>query len=107
MIQDSYNRYEFETGAVRDIQEGKGRCDLLPPFALLRLARHFENGATKYGDRNWEQGIPINSFVNSAIRHLLQYMAGETDEDHLCAASWNLICAMETEQVHNFSFDKR
>lgn len=30
MIQDSGNRREFDTGAVRDIQEGKGRCDLLP-----------------------------------------------------------------------------
>lgn len=30
MIKDSGNRTEFETGAVRDIQEGKGRCDLLP-----------------------------------------------------------------------------
>lgn len=30
MIKDSGNRREFDTGAVRDIQEGKGRCDLLP-----------------------------------------------------------------------------
>ena len=29
-IKDSGNRTEFSTGAVRDIQEGKGRCDLLP-----------------------------------------------------------------------------
>ncbi len=29
-IKDSGNRRKFETGAVRDIQEGKGRCDLLP-----------------------------------------------------------------------------
>ena len=29
-ILDSGNRREFESGAVRDIQEGKGRCDLLP-----------------------------------------------------------------------------
>jgi hypothetical protein len=29
-ILDSGNRREFETGAVRDIHEGKGRCDLLP-----------------------------------------------------------------------------
>ena len=29
-IKDSGTRREFETGAVRDIQEGKGRCDLLP-----------------------------------------------------------------------------
>lgn len=30
MIKDSGNRTEFASGAVRDIQEGKGRCDLLP-----------------------------------------------------------------------------
>ena len=35
MIKDSGCRREYSTGAVRDIQEGKGRCDLLP---LLELA---------------------------------------------------------------------
>ena len=30
MIQDSGKRREYESGAVRDIQEGKGRCDLMP-----------------------------------------------------------------------------
>lgn len=29
-ILDSGNRREFETGAVRDMAEGKGRMDLLP-----------------------------------------------------------------------------
>lgn len=29
-IKDSGERTEFETGAVRDMQKGKGRCDLLP-----------------------------------------------------------------------------
>ena len=29
-ILDSGERTEFSTGAVRDVQEGKGRCDLLP-----------------------------------------------------------------------------
>lgn len=29
-IKDSGNRREFSSGAVRDINEGKGRCDLLP-----------------------------------------------------------------------------
>ena len=29
-LQDSGERREFETGAARDISEGKGRCDLLP-----------------------------------------------------------------------------
>ena len=30
VLKDSGNRQQFESGAVRDIQEGKGRCDLLP-----------------------------------------------------------------------------
>lgn len=29
-IKDSGERRQFESGAVRDITEGKGRCDLLP-----------------------------------------------------------------------------
>ena len=30
VLKDSGNRQQFESGAMRDIQEGKGRCDLLP-----------------------------------------------------------------------------
>ena len=81
------------------MHQGKGRCDLLPPNALLRLARHFETGSLKYGDRNWELGIPCHSFADSGMRHLLKYMAGNTDEDHLIAAIWNLMCLAETEQL--------
>ena len=44
----------FNSGAVRDNSEGKGRCDLLPACAILRLAKHFENGAKKYQERKWE-----------------------------------------------------
>ena len=36
-IRDSGNRREFESGAVRDIQEGKGRCDLLPLDAVANV----------------------------------------------------------------------
>lgn len=97
-IKDSGTRRQFETGAVRDMQEGKGRCDLLPACSMLRKARHFEAGAVKYGDRNWERGIPLNSFIDSALRHIFKYLDGQTDEDHLCAASWNLDAAMWTEE---------
>ena len=37
-ILDSGNRRKFESGAVRDICEGKGRCDLLPMAVVARLA---------------------------------------------------------------------
>ena len=99
-IKDSGTRREFESGAVRDVQEGKGRLDLLPACAILRVARHFEAGAKKYSDRNWEKGIPVHSFIDSALRHLMRYLDGQNDEDHLCAAAWNLLCAMWTEEKH-------
>lgn len=38
-ILDSGNRREFESGAVRDIQEGKGRCDLLPLDVVAEYLR--------------------------------------------------------------------
>ena len=36
-ILDSGNRRTFQTGAVRDIQEGKGRCDLLPLLPIYNM----------------------------------------------------------------------
>lgn len=98
MLKDSGNRREFETGAVRDMQEGKGRCDLLPACALIRLSKHYEAGAMKYEDRNWEKGIPISVMIDSAMRHLLKYMDGQTDEDHLTAVAWNILGAMWMEE---------
>lgn len=36
-IKDSGDRRQFSTGAVRDIQDGKGRCDLMPLDVLTTL----------------------------------------------------------------------
>jgi len=96
-VQDSGTRQDFGTGSVRDTREGKGRYDLIPPDGLKRLAVHFENGAAKYGDRNWEKGQPLSRYIDSAIRHLQAYLGGDRSEDHLAAATWNSICAAATE----------
>ncbi|MCI0352278.1 MAG: DUF5664 domain-containing protein [Acidobacteriales bacterium] len=96
-IKDSGTRATFATGAVRDGETGKGRFDLLPCHALQRLAQHFENGARKYADRNWEKGIPTHRYMDSGLRHAFRYLAGERDEDHLAAAAWNFLCLIETE----------
>lgn len=89
----------FETGAVRDTG-GKGRTDLLPMCALLRVSRHMEDALTHYPERNWERGLPMHSMLDSAMRHLMKYMDGQNDEDHLCAAATNLLMAMWTEENH-------
>ena len=95
-IKDSGDRTEFKTGAVRDIQTDKGRFDLLPLLTLIDLAKHYQKGCAKYGDRNWEKGIPISRFCDSAIRHLFQFMSGLEDENHLIASIWNIVGAYET-----------
>jgi hypothetical protein len=58
---------------------------------LHRLAKHYEGGAKIYAPRNWEMGQEVSRYLDSALRHLAQYIAGETDEDHGAAALWNLI----------------
>lgn len=150
-ILDSGNRRQFNSGAVRDIQEGKGRLDLLPlgevsdffmllkdthektlesckwanysavtffinlfmqtqdrswilkairqfaqsiwdePFTpILELAKHYEEGAKKYSDRNWEKGIPCHCYVDSGLRHLTKFYRGDQDEPHDRAFLWNM-----------------
>lgn len=100
MIKDSGNRTEFATGAVRDMHIGKGRFDLLPWHAIHDVAKHCEDGALKYGERNVDRGIPQHSLIDSAFRHLAKYTRGETDEDHLRAAVWNMLWALEQETTH-------
>ncbi len=97
MIQDSGDRRKFQTGAVRDMQGGKGRYDLLPWEAIHELALHCEEGAKKYGERNCEKGIPVSSLIDSAFRHLSKYMQGDDDEPHLRAALWNIAFAIYME----------
>ena len=147
MIKDTGERREFDTGAVRDIADGKGRCDLLPLDVvekimlspvydgksdlvirdislfikegdegilarslymfmgtrnwdfytmLLEVSKRFEEGAKKYGEYNWQKGIPLHCYIDSAVRHYLKWCRGDTDEPHDKAFVWNILCALWT-----------
>lgn len=140
-LKDSGERRKFTSGAVRDISEGKGRCDLLPLgvvaditdseilyyvnqyirsgnktsltiaivsfaesqyeslyTALLEVSKHYEDGCMKYGERNWEKGIPLHCYIDSAVRHYLKYLRGDDDEPHDRAFLWNLLGALWTQE---------
>lgn len=146
-IVDSGERRQFETGAVRDIQEGKGRCDLLPldiipslmdtpqqasvlyhvgeyvktghteelyvairsfndlvgwttTESLMEVSKQYEDGAAKYGERNWEKGIHVHSFIDSGVRHFLKHIGGHIDERHDRAFVWNMLGAIWTHKHH-------
>ena len=100
MIKDSGDRTEFETGAKRDMHAGKGRMDLLPWYGIMEVSKHCEEGALKYGEHNVDKGIPLHSLLDSASRHLAKYMVGMADEDHLRAACWNLLWALNQRVTH-------
>lgn len=145
-ILDSGNRRQFASGAVRDIQEGKGRCDLMAldvvaeyyriyageedsryeifhyisefmntgdalnlyevlnvnepfetsPDMFLEVSKHFEEGAKKYGENNWQKGIPVHCYIDSAVRHYMKFLRGDQDEPHDRAFCWNIMCAIWT-----------
>lgn len=142
-LQDSGNRREFESGAVRDICEGKGRCDLLPldivadimddeilcyidqyirsgnrdslvkaiksfsetryktlNTAMLEVSKHYEDGCNKYGERNWQKGIPLHCYIDSGVRHYIKFTRGDDDEPHDRAFLWNMLGALWTQNYH-------
>lgn len=64
---DSGDRRQFETGAVRDMHKGKGRCDLLP----LDVVSHFMDDPVLYQVSNFQQhGSTTHLYL--AIKHLVE-----------------------------------
>lgn len=99
ILKDGGEREVNETGYLREPNSGRGRYELISPIMLRRLAILYERGAEKYDSRNWEKGGKLSRFLNSALRHTLQYLEGYRDEDHLIQAIWNLTCIVHIEEM--------
>jgi hypothetical protein len=89
-LKDSGERIVHETGGMREPHGTRARPVLLSPMVLRRLGEHMQAGAEKYEERNWEKGLPLSSFFDSAMRHMFDLQEGKTDEDHAIAALWNI-----------------
>ena len=68
------------------------------PTLILEVAKHFEEGAKKYGEYNWQKGIPTHCYIDSAVRHYLKWLRGDNDEPHDRAFCWNILCCIWTCQ---------
>lgn len=100
---DSGQRQEYPSGMRRDVQTGKADFALLlqegVPYADQMLTRYAElmaRGAEKYGRRNWQLASSeeeLDRFKASAFRHFVQWITGETDEDHAAAVFFNITAA--------------
>ena len=94
VVKDSGERAHFDSGMQRDVTTGKLRYDLVfdgPMFA--RIAAHLTKGAVKYEPRNWMKARgqeEMDRFKQSAVRHFMQWIAGDTDEDHAAAVYFNI-----------------
>lgn len=86
-------------GAVREDSSDKPRIGLIPPIPLLQLGQHYGNGGKKYPVRNWEKGLPLSSFIESAGRHYAAMMMGKTDENHPIAVAWNMFGYVHTKYM--------
>ena len=99
------NLKEFTSGAVRcNAVAGSDkpcRYDLISTVGLRRLAETYGEGSIKYGDRNWEKGIPISDLMNHLIAHINHYNSGDRSEDHLAHATWGLFALMHFEEIGN------
>lgn len=115
VTKDSGERAEFSSGMVRDTEKGKPRFALLIPKDvpyeaqfLTRFAALLARGAEKYDPRNWEKAegeAELERYHSSAFRHLIQWITGETDEDHAAAVAFNLLAA-ETVKAKRDRFVK-
>ena len=94
VVKDSGARQQFASGMVRDVTTGKTEYGLVLDGPLFeRWAAHLTKGAVKYEKRNWMKASgpdELERFRESALRHFLQWYAGETDEDHAAAVCFNL-----------------
>lgn len=100
---DSGKRQDYASGMKRDVQEGKPDFSLLinmeMPYLdmpLTRWASLMSRGAEKYGRNNWQLANSeeeLERFKSSAMRHFMQWVTGEDDEDHMAAVMFNLNAA--------------
>jgi hypothetical protein len=95
----------FTSGAIRDIDQGKPNFpECFSYLAFWRYGEYMRKASSKYGENNWQKGIPAEEYEKSLMRHLVRYFANkqgaslEPDQDHLSAAMFNLMGLMHEDE---------
>lgn len=85
----------YESGAQRDSIAPAYHS--ITPHELRRLALIYAVGNKKYGDDNYQKGLPFSVLYNHAMEHLQLYRQGDRTEDHLAKAAWGMFALMYME----------
>lgn len=101
-----------ETNPKDRIGIKKPQVHLVPPAAVLHMAKAFEDGAKKYGPYNWrDKKVRATVYLSAALRHLYEYLDGDTyarDSGHHHLAHL-LACAailLDAEETGNLIDDR-
>lgn len=100
---DSGKRSEYKSGMRRDLQDGKPNLYLWIPKDVpyneslwTRIGALATRGAEKYGTRNMDLANSeeeLERFKSSAMRHFMQWISNQEDEDHAAATFFNMLQA--------------
>lgn len=90
-----------DVSEARKDDAAKPRVDLLPPEALLEVARVLGFGADKYGAENW-RGVEAQRYYAAALRHLFAWKLGaptdtESGLPHLAHAACSVLFMLAIE----------
>lgn len=99
---DSGERKVYTSGLHRDAGEKPLYTEVYYPL-VKRHAELMMRGAIKYDRGNWKKAHTaedLQRFKDSLLRHIYQYLMGDTDEDHLAAVLFNAHgCAMIDDKL--------
>lgn len=94
------DHFVSSTGATRSKEADGVRYDLIPHRGLRRVAETSHEGANKYAPHNYKKGFNWSVMLNHAMTHIEQWRSGDSSEDHLAHACWNLLALMDYETIH-------
>ena len=83
-IKDSGQTREFDTGSHRDMAVGKGRCDLLPECAVLKV---LDCKSTAYEHT-------IEGHLKEAIRNIMWFKLDTSQQKYLINAAFEALIAV-------------
>jgi len=88
----------------KKFDQDKPRTELIPPSAILEVAKVLAFGAKKYSDDNWKKCENNKRYLGAALRHIFQYESGEmidneTGLSHLSHAVASLLFALELDKM--------
>lgn len=101
---------DLSVGAKAD--GAKVRLDLLPPGAMVEIAKTLTFGAQKYAAWNWSKGLKNSRLFAATLRHLFLWWAGETyDKEsglhHLAHAGFGILVMLENSLMNRIDLDDR